>query len=157
MWGTDPTRFYTERERLYWFFGAVDHYTTEVMGWHVAKIGDRWAALEPIRQWMTKAFGTTCEGPRRGISRAVVHVPPARIGALRETLSRRRHFVAVRLAEVNAVKRLLRAAGLGHLSNEEALRVVVVSSSRVILVDIMEFGVLGFSAPPVTDSAAARW
>jgi hypothetical protein len=57
-----------------------------------------------------------CEGLRRGHYRAIVHVPPARIGALRETLSRRRHFVAVRVAEVNAVKRLLRAAGLGHLS-----------------------------------------
>ena len=57
-----------------------------------------------------------CEGLRRGQYRAVVHVPPAPIGALRETLSRRRHFVAVRVAEVNAVKRLLRAAGLGHLS-----------------------------------------
>src|SRR5437667_1041044 len=57
-----------------------------------------------------------CEGLRRGHYRAIVHVPPAPIGALRETLSRRRHFVAVRVAEVNAVKRLLRAAGLGHLS-----------------------------------------
>ncbi len=57
-----------------------------------------------------------CEGLRRGLYRSIVHVPPARIGALRETLSRRRHFVAVRVAEVNAVKRLLRAAGLGHLS-----------------------------------------
>src|SRR5438034_809273 len=57
-----------------------------------------------------------CEGLRRGIYRAIVHVPRAPIGALRETLSRRRHFVAVRVAEVNAVKRLLRAAGLGHLS-----------------------------------------
>jgi transposase len=57
-----------------------------------------------------------CEGLRRGQYRAIVHVPPAPIGALRETLSRRRHCVAVRVAEVNAVKRLLRAAGLGHLS-----------------------------------------
>jgi len=32
MWGTDATRFYTEREGWCWFFGAVDHYTTEVMG-----------------------------------------------------------------------------------------------------------------------------
>jgi hypothetical protein len=56
MRGTDATRFYTEREGWCWFFGAVDHYTTEVMGWHVAKIGDRWAALEPIRQGMTTAF-----------------------------------------------------------------------------------------------------
>jgi transposase len=47
---------------------------------------------------------------------------------LRETLAesdqrqrrgRRRHFVAVRVAEVNAVKRLLRAAGLGDLSGVE--------------------------------------
>ena len=57
-----------------------------------------------------------CEGLRREQYRAIVHVPPAQIGTLRETLSRRRHFVAVRVAEVNAVKRLLRAAGLGHLS-----------------------------------------
>lgn len=57
-----------------------------------------------------------CEGLRRGQYRAIVHVPPAPIGALRDTLSRRRHFVAVRVAEVNAVKRLLRAAGLGQLS-----------------------------------------
>jgi transposase len=57
-----------------------------------------------------------CEGLRRGLYRSIVHVPPAAIGALRETLSRRRHFVVVRVAEVNAVKRLLRAAGLGHLS-----------------------------------------
>lgn len=61
-----------------------------------------------------------CEGLRREQYRSIVHVPPARIGALRETLSRRRHFVAVRVAEVNAVKRLLRAAGLGHLSRSLA-------------------------------------
>lgn len=56
MWGTDATRFYTERDRWCWFFGAVDHDTTGVMGWHIATIGDRWAALEPIRQGMTMAF-----------------------------------------------------------------------------------------------------
>ena len=33
-----------------WFFGAIDHCVTDVVGWHVAKKGDRWAALEPIRQ-----------------------------------------------------------------------------------------------------------
>jgi len=39
-----------------------------------------------------------CEGLRRDQYRALVHVPPTPIGALRETLSRRRHFVAVRVA-----------------------------------------------------------
>jgi Transposase len=45
-----------------------------------------------------------CEGLRRGSCRAIVHVPPLAISQLRETLSRRRHFVRMQTAEVNAVK-----------------------------------------------------
>lgn len=56
-----------------------------------------------------------CEGLRRGIYRVIVHVPPCEVAALRDTLSRRRHFVRVQTAETNAAKRLLRAAGLGQL------------------------------------------
>lgn len=54
-----------------------------------------------------------CEGVRRGLYRSIVHVPPETITELRETLGRRRHFVRVRTAEVNAAKRLLRATGMG--------------------------------------------
>jgi len=68
MWGTDATRFYTEHDGWCWFFGAVDHYTTEVMGWHVAKRGDRWAALEPIRQGMTAAFGSIAPKVALGVA-----------------------------------------------------------------------------------------
>jgi len=50
LWGTDATRFYTKTDGWCWFFGAVDHCVTDVVGWHIAKKGDRWAALEPIRQ-----------------------------------------------------------------------------------------------------------
>jgi len=50
LWGTDATRFYTKADGWCWFFGAVDHCVSDVVGWHVAKKGDRWAALEPIRQ-----------------------------------------------------------------------------------------------------------
>jgi transposase len=57
-----------------------------------------------------------CEGLRRDIYRVRVHVPPGEVLALRETISRRRHFVRVQTAEINAAKRLLRAEGLGHLS-----------------------------------------
>ncbi len=56
MWGTDATRFYTEEDGWCWFFGAVDHGIDDVVGWHTAKIGDRWAALEPIRQGVRYAF-----------------------------------------------------------------------------------------------------
>lgn len=53
-----------------------------------------------------------CDGLRRDIYRTRVHVPSLAIGELRETLSRRRHFVRVQTAQVNAVKRLLRAQGV---------------------------------------------
>jgi hypothetical protein len=50
MWGTDGTRFYTRRDGWCWFFGAIDHASVKVVGHHVAKIGDRFAALEPIKR-----------------------------------------------------------------------------------------------------------
>ena len=53
-----------------------------------------------------------CEGLRRGTYRSVVHVPPESIERLRKTLGRRRYFVRLKTMQVNAVKRLLRAAGL---------------------------------------------
>jgi putative transposase len=67
MWGTDATRFYTEQDGWCWFFGAVDHHVAEVVGWHTAKIGDRWAALEPIRQGVRHAFGTFGKEVARGL------------------------------------------------------------------------------------------
>jgi putative transposase len=68
MWGTDGTRFYTEQEGWCWFFGAIDHHLDEVVGWHVAKIGDRWAALEPIRQGVRHAFGRFGKEVARGLA-----------------------------------------------------------------------------------------
>jgi transposase len=46
-----------------------------------------------------------CDGRRRGIYRAIVHVPPRPVARLRELLGRRRHFVRLETAQVNAVKR----------------------------------------------------
>jgi transposase len=57
-----------------------------------------------------------CDGLRRGIYRPIVHVPPQPVGRVRETLARRRHFVRLESAQVHAVKRLLRGAGLGSRS-----------------------------------------
>lgn len=61
-----------------------------------------------------------CEGIRRGIYRTIVHVAPLEVSRLRETLSRRRHFVRLQTSEVNAAKRLLRSAGLGQLGRSLA-------------------------------------
>jgi putative transposase len=68
MWGTDATRFYTEQEGWCWFFGAIDHGIDELLGWHVAKLGDRWAALEPIRQGVRHAFGDFRKDIARGLA-----------------------------------------------------------------------------------------
>jgi transposase InsO family protein len=67
MWGTDATRFYTEADGWCWFFGVIDHHTDELLGWHVAKLGDRWAALEPIRQGVRHAFGGFSKEVARGL------------------------------------------------------------------------------------------
>ena len=67
MWGTDATRFYTKQEGWCWFFGAVDHHTDEVVGWHVAKRGDRWAALQPLRDGVQTMFGLFAKEVARGL------------------------------------------------------------------------------------------
>lgn len=67
MWGTDATRFYTEQDGWCWFFGAIDHYSDDLVGWHVAKLGDRWAALEPIRQGVRQACGGFSNDVARGL------------------------------------------------------------------------------------------
>jgi len=67
MWGTDATRFYTEQDGWCWFFGTIDHYSDDIVGWHVAKIGDRWAALEPLRQGAREIFGAVRKDAARGV------------------------------------------------------------------------------------------
>jgi putative transposase len=66
MWGTEGTRFYTEREAG---AGSLGRSTTtdELLGWHVVKRGDRWAALEPIRQGVRHAFGGFGKDIARGL------------------------------------------------------------------------------------------
>ena len=43
------------------------NYTDQLLGWHVAKRGDRWAALEPIRQGVRHAFGGFGKDLARGL------------------------------------------------------------------------------------------
>jgi Transposase and inactivated derivatives len=57
-----------------------------------------------------------CDGLRRGIYSSSVHVPEAGIEKLRQILSRRRHFIRIKISQVNAAKHQLRAVGLGNLS-----------------------------------------
>jgi putative transposase len=57
MWGTDMTTTVTTGEGLVHVFVAVDHCTCECVGLHAAKRGDRFEALEPLRQGVREHFG----------------------------------------------------------------------------------------------------
>ena len=67
LWGTDAARFRTRAEGWCWFFAAVDHCASDVVGWHVAKKGDRWAALEPVRQGVRAHMGGFGKGIALGL------------------------------------------------------------------------------------------
>lgn len=62
MWGTDGKQFWTRQDGLSWFFGVIDHCSDEILGWHVAVIGNRFAALEPVHQAVLKEFGALGKG-----------------------------------------------------------------------------------------------
>ena len=57
MWGTDMTTTVTTGEGLARVFVAVDHRTCECIGLHAAEGGNRFEALEPLRQGVREHFG----------------------------------------------------------------------------------------------------
>jgi len=57
MWGIDMTTTLTTDNGQVSIFVAVDHFTAECVGIHVAKRGTRFKALEPVRQGMRSYFG----------------------------------------------------------------------------------------------------
>lgn len=73
MWGTDGARVFTVEDGWSWIFVAVEHWNAECVGWHVCKKGDRYAALEPIAQGLTRLFGSTAAGAARGLTLRMDH------------------------------------------------------------------------------------
>lgn len=58
MWGTDGTMAQVVEEGTVWIFAAVEHWNAECVGIHASKSGDRFNAMEPVRQGIKKHFGT---------------------------------------------------------------------------------------------------
>lgn len=73
LWGTDGLRVWTVEEGWGWVFAAVEHWNAECMGWHVTKVGDRFAALEPVAQGVLREFGSTGADAARGLSLRIDH------------------------------------------------------------------------------------
>ena len=70
MWGTDGVRVFTLDDGWGWIFTAVEHWNAECVGWHVCKVGSRFAALEPIAQGLRRIYGTVDAWTRRSIGLA---------------------------------------------------------------------------------------
>jgi transposase InsO family protein len=52
---------------LVWLFTAVEHWNAECVGWHVAKTGDRFAALQPLSMGLKQRCGSVGEDVARDL------------------------------------------------------------------------------------------
>jgi hypothetical protein len=68
MWGTDGIRIETADEGWVWVFSAVDHFDACCVGIHAVKLGNRFAALQPIAQGLQTEFGATSADAGRGLA-----------------------------------------------------------------------------------------
>lgn len=73
MWGTDGMKVLTLEQGWVWVFVAVEHWNAECVGWHVAKQGTRYAALEPISQGLTNLYGSVDAEVARGLRLRMDH------------------------------------------------------------------------------------
>ncbi|MEX3581829.1 MAG: hypothetical protein VB137_02950 [Burkholderia sp.] len=102
MWGADGAKVQTVDEGLVWIFAAVDHWDAACVGIHVTKVGDRFAALEPISQGgmsssdrskLTPAADCPCEWITARSTGRTISAPSSSSGGLRRatpsSLSRR--------------------------------------------------------------------
>jgi putative transposase len=68
MWGSDMTETITTADGVARVFVAVDHANSEVVGIHAAKSGNRFEALEPIRQGVLRHYGAIGPGVAAGLT-----------------------------------------------------------------------------------------
>jgi transposase InsO family protein len=57
MWATDGKKFYVQECGWCWFFGVIDHFNDEIISC-AAKKGDRFAAMEAVRNAVKTVFGS---------------------------------------------------------------------------------------------------
>jgi putative transposase len=68
MWATDATQVTTVRDGKVWLFGVVEHWNAELLGWHVAKRGTRYEAIQALGMAVRQQFGHLGAGAARGLA-----------------------------------------------------------------------------------------
>jgi putative transposase len=68
MWATDATQITTVRDGKVWLFGVVEHWNAELLGWHVAKHGTRYEAVQALGMAVRQQFGHLSADAARGLA-----------------------------------------------------------------------------------------
>ena len=68
MWATDATQVTTVQDGKVWLFGVAEHWNAELLGWHVAKNGTRYEAVQAVGMAVRQQFGHLGAGAARGLS-----------------------------------------------------------------------------------------
>ena len=66
-WATDGAKIWTTDDGWLWCFTTLEHWNAECLGHHVCKVGDRFAAYEPVAQAVARIFGTAAAQAARGV------------------------------------------------------------------------------------------
>lgn len=73
LWGTDGIRVQTVEDGWVWVFSAIDHFDACCVGIHAVKVGNRFAALQPIAQGLQIEFGDTGANAGKGLRLRMDH------------------------------------------------------------------------------------
>jgi putative transposase len=68
MWAIDATQVTTVADGKVWLFGVVEHWNAEMLGWHVAKHGTRYEAVQALGMAVRQQFGHLGTGVARGLA-----------------------------------------------------------------------------------------
>ncbi len=68
MRALDATQVTTVRDGKVWLFGVVEHWKAEMLGWHVAKRGTRYEAIQALGMAVRQQFGHLGTGVARGLA-----------------------------------------------------------------------------------------
>lgn len=73
MWGSDGVKIWTHQEGWIWLFTTIDHWNSECVGHHLAKKGDRFAAMESVFAGVRKHYGPLEKEAAKGLKMRMDH------------------------------------------------------------------------------------
>jgi putative transposase len=68
MWATDATQVTTVQDGKVWLFGVAEHWNAGLLGWHVARRGTRFEAVQAVGMAVRREFGHLGADAARGLA-----------------------------------------------------------------------------------------